>query len=96
MQRFESLTVANTVQVLTQAEYNPILDLKAQKALITVETASFRFLVNGGSPTTSEGHLVGAGDSIELNCHDEIKKFKAIRDTATSATIRVTYFFQKD
>ena len=93
MQRFEHLTVANTVKVLTAAEYHPLTELKARRALITIETASFRFKTDGNNPSAAEGHLVTAGGVVELDSSDEIKKFRAIRDTATSADISVTYFF---
>jgi len=90
MQTFESLTVADSVQVLSEKFYEQG-NIKFNKALITVETAALRFLITGTPPSTTLGHLASAGDTIELESHDEIKKFKAIRTTGTSAVIMVTY-----
>lgn len=96
MQRFEQLTVANVVMGLTAALFNPTQFMKAQKAIITVETADFRFKTDGNDPTITSGHLVGSGDTIELDAPDEIKKFRALRTTGTSAVINVTYLFEND
>ena len=96
MQRYEQLTVADTVQALTEAMYQPTQYLKAQKAVVTVETAGLRFLTDGNNPTTTRGHELGTGDVVELNSPDEIKKFRAIRTGGTSSSIHVTYLFEND
>lgn len=94
MQTFEQLTVTNVVTVLSEKFYKQQTFMKAQKAVITVETADMRFTTDGVDPTTSVGHLVGSGDTIELDSPDEIKKFKAVRTGSTSAVINVTYLFE--
>lgn len=83
----ERVTVAGTAVGLTAATY-----LAAQFATITVETAAIRFTLDGTAPVASTtGHLVQAGQTIELYGSDQIAGFKAIRDTGSSAAIEVTY-----
>jgi len=92
MQAFEQLTVSSTVKTLTEGVYKPNRREKAQKALITVETDSVRFLTNGDTPTSSFGMLGSNGDTIELESYDEISKFCAIRIT-NDVTLNITYNF---
>ena len=61
------------------------------KALLTVETASCRFTVDGTAPTTTVGHLAQPGDVIRLESESELTKFRAIRDGSVSATIKASY-----
>lgn len=63
----------------------------ADRALITVETADIRFYVDGTKPTATVGHQAFPGDQIELHNPTELKNFRAIRVTGTSATARVSY-----
>ena len=90
MQTFETLTVANSSKELTAAFYKQGR-IKFNKAFISVETAPLRFRIDGVDPTTTLGHLASAGDDIELQSADEIKKYRAIRTTGVSATLMVTY-----
>lgn len=99
---FESITVDDTAggKSLTAATYRKQVGPGApdwqmpRKAFITVETASIRFsIVPGVAPTaTTNGHEIGANMSFEIE-GQQIIDFRVIRSTATSATIRVTYFF---
>lgn len=84
----ETLTIDNTVGgiSLTPAKYGT-----NTKAFITVENASIRYWINGSAPTVSEGHLLNAGDALELDSNSDIANFKAIRTTGVSATIQCTY-----
>lgn len=83
---FEKLTVSDTAKVLTSATYGT-----ATKAVVTVETNSIRFRTDGTAPDASTGHLVTAGNSIEIDTAADIANFKAIRVTS-DATIQVSYF----
>ena len=65
------------------------------KVVITVETAPIRFLVDGNTPTASNGHLVEPGDAIVLEGED-ISKFQHIRTTGTSATGWATFYERRD
>ena len=87
----ERLTVAATVKTLTGSVYAPASG-PCTVALITVETAAIRVTLDGTDPVAgTTGHLVQAGQVIELNGHDEIRCFKAIREASTSAAIECTY-----
>lgn len=61
---------------------------------ITVESAAIRYRMDGTAPTATEGHLVQAGQSIYLadKTKAALTNLSMIRDGASSATIRVTYY----
>ena len=86
---YEALAV-DTLQVLTASKYTSS-GAKHIEALITVETAQFRYTLDGTTPTNAVGHLVNPGDSIVLQNLDQIKGFQSIKVGAASA-IKVTYF----
>ena len=83
---YESKTVSTTAVGLTVATIGD-----ADVARITVETANIRFRTDGTDPTTTEGHILYIGDVLELRSQSDLLNFKAIRDDAVDATIRVTY-----
>ncbi|WP_132312531.1 hypothetical protein [Paenibacillus sp. BK033] len=62
----------------------------ATQAYITTESADIRFWVDGSTPTTSQGHLVLAGEQIILDSAGQLSNFKAITVSGT-ATLQVTY-----
>jgi hypothetical protein len=88
---FEALTVADSVKTLTSSVYAPSGNI-ASRALISAENGDFRYKVDGNSPSATEGHLVAAGDIIELGDAVLIQNFKAIRTGTISGKISVTYF----
>lgn len=59
-------------------------------AVITVETASCRFRIDGVDPTAAVGHLLDVGDSVVLWGNNNLRAFRAIA-TGVNATLRVTY-----
>ncbi len=83
----ESVTVGATAVGITTTATTNVLPAAA---LITVETASIRYCVDGTAATSSVGHRADAGDVIELSNRDEVTKFSAIRKDGTDATIKVT------
>jgi hypothetical protein len=86
---YESVTVANTAIGLTASSTAaPIRNA----ATLTLETAQIRFRVDGTDPTSSEGHLLEIGDTLELCNQEEVKNFKAIRTGSTSGVLKVSYF----
>lgn len=86
---FETITVANTAIGLTAAKL--ITAAKPKKVLITVETATCRYRMDGTDPTDTVGHFVVPTQSIVLEGHTQLKNFKAIRTGTTSAVMQVTY-----
>lgn len=85
---FEQLTIDATVggKALTSATYGT-----ARYAEISVETAPIRFTVDGTPPTITLGHLVSPNDVIRIDSAEDIAAFRAIRATATSGVINVSY-----
>lgn len=61
----------------------------ATHCLITCETADVRFWLDGTAPTSSAGHLMVSGQSMEIPC-TTAPKF--IRVTSTDAILQVSYF----
>ena len=83
---FETVTVSTVAKPLTQTKLK-----NYTQALITVETASCRFLVDGDLPTATVGHQLDAGDILTLDSRTQLTNFKAIRRDGTDATLRVSY-----
>jgi len=83
---FESLTVSTTALALTEN-----LSELADQVLITVETATVRYRIDGQAPTASVGHVLNAGDVLELKGRFEIDKFQAIRKDGLDATARCSF-----
>jgi len=89
-QDYEAITVSTnaigiTVSKLRSSRYGPCTG-----AFITVENYNIRFRVDGGNPTTTEGHVLTAGQNLTLGSESDVGKFRAIRDDAVDATLRVT------
>ena len=88
---FETLTVNGTAAgftaaTITTANYN------VRKAFCTLETAAIRYRTDGTAPTGTIGHLLDVSGKLELDGRDDIVNFSAISTTATSGTLRCTYW----
>jgi hypothetical protein len=85
---YEALTIDSTAGgvALTAAKYGT-----CTKAFITVETAQIRFTVDGTAPTTTAGHILNAGDNLDIDSNEDIAAFRAIRTGSTSGVIQCTY-----
>ncbi len=83
---FESLTISTVAVSITAGN----IDQHHDDALITVETAAVRFRIDGTAPTATVGHVLEAGDVLELRGMGEIGKFQAIRRDGSDATLRVS------
>ena len=88
---YEAITVATVAIGFTASKLVPDSATPPGQAFVTVETASCRFRMDGSDPTSTEGHLLQVGDSINVTGTQNLYNFRAIRDTATSATLRVSY-----
>lgn len=86
---FESITVAAAAIGFTSGSWNPSTG-HANRAVVTVETASVRYRYDGSDPTAAEGHLLNAGDVLIVVGYDALSATKFIR-TSSSATLKVTY-----
>ncbi len=94
---YEVLTVGATPLGFSISKYNPTsgpyAKMYAQAVLISVEDADVRFRLDGGTPTSTEGHQMSNGDNLILTGTQAIKQFRAAKAGDASATLRVTYFF---
>lgn len=86
---YESVTVAGTSTALTAATYTV-----ASGAMITCETATVRFRLDGTAPTATVGHELHPGDVLHLSSNDEVTRARFIRRDSTSATLRATYLLE--
>lgn len=80
---FVVLTVTASAQALSS------FDAKAIRAFITVEGSNARYRYDGGIPTVSQGHLVFAGDAIQILGPTNLTAFQAISTGTT--TLMVTF-----
>jgi hypothetical protein len=91
---FEKITVSSSAIGISAAKITKPSTTNGQSrtaefALITVETDSIRYRTDGTNPDSTTGHLLVAGDALQLDNFDDIRRFKAIRVT-TDATIQVS------
>lgn len=91
---FETVTVSSTAigitsTLVTKPSTTEGQSRTAEFALVTVETDSIRYRTDGTNPTAAVGHLLVAGDVLQLDNFDDIRRFRAIRVT-TDATIQVS------
>ena len=83
---FETVTISSSSVALTAATY-----LNQRFALITVETNPVRFRLDGTAPTATVGHILNAGDILELSSREQIVSARFIRKDAADATLSVSY-----
>jgi hypothetical protein len=89
---FEQLTVADSVQVLTPTKYKESSTSGgASSAFLTSEDAQIRYRYDGGTPTSTVGHVLENGSILVLNGQNQMENFKCIRTGSTSAIISITY-----
>lgn len=88
----ERITVDSTSGGVRLTISNVLSTPHAKTALITVETASLRWLSDGTAPTSTTGNNATPGDVIRLENPSELFNFRAIRTGTTSAVIQVTYY----
>ena len=84
----EKITIADSVIGFTAATVENGIINKPYEAFFVVETAAFRYTVDGSTPSTTVGLLASVGDVITISGEHDIKNFKAIRTGGTSAVIQ--------
>lgn len=82
---FETITVSTAAIGITAS----IID-GHNHAVITSETADYRYRVDGSDPSATVGHLITAGTPLVLEGAYEVSKFRAIRDAAVDVALSVT------
>lgn len=88
---FETVTVAAVAIGLTAATYAPASGENAEEAFITLALGTLRYRYDGTDPSATVGHVLTDGGSIVLKGQNQMSQFKAIRTTATSGVLSVTY-----
>lgn len=89
---FEQLTVAATAAGLATATIRPTTNgqIEVEFCSGVLETAPVRYRYDGGTPTSSVGHLLAAGDAFEIEGANNIRNLKLIRTTGSSGTLPLT------
>ena len=87
---YEQITVAGTAVGLTQSKYDRVPPVIG--AVITVTTAPIRWMQDGTVPTATTGYFAVPTGPEPVILMANLPKFKAIRQSLTSATIEVQYF----
>ena len=82
---FGTLTVSTTAVPLPSVD-----TIGRDCAIITVETDKVRFRFNS-NPTSSAGHELEAGDSLELDSAEELSSIRFIRSGVVDATLQISY-----
>lgn len=85
---FETITVGTTAIGLSETTLRRGAQ-NATSCLLSVEDESVRFLYNGGTPTSSVGHVAPAGSSFSLIGGPELVRLRMIR-VSSNATVRAT------
>lgn len=83
---FETLTVSTVSVGLTAATFD-----QQEFALITVETAAVRFRLDGTAPTSTVGHVLSPGDTLELTSGEQLSMIRFIRRDGVDATLSCSY-----
>jgi len=95
---YEALAVSTSVKVLTADKYRWVgangEQVEAREILLTVEaTNALRYTLDGTDPVaTTTGHLLAGSGSMVVKGYQNIAKLKMIREGASDANIKVTYF----
>ena len=93
---YEAITVSNTAIGCTAAKlsFTPTLGQirKAHEIHVTIETDSVRYRFDGGTPTSSVGHLATAGTVISVKGPHNLARFLMIRVTG-DASAKITYSY---
>lgn len=91
---YATLAVSSTAVGLGSASPTLTAGTTVKRAIITVETDQVRWRADGTAPTSSEGHLLEAGDVLnflDANYESILGNLKFIRVTSDAA-LKITYF----
>jgi len=91
---YHTLTVSSAAAGVGLSDATPAISAKATQALITVETDQVRFRADGTAPTSTEGHLLEAGDALQFtgkNWAGALASLLFIKVT-TDAALKITTF----
>lgn len=90
---FEQITVSTTSVGFTASKIRADGKPQATQAFCSAEGADLRWTVDGTTPTSSVGALLTNGSTLPtINGHDNLTRFRAIRDAGTDVTMNCFYF----
>ncbi len=84
----ETITVSTAAIGLTSAKITSSISY----VICTLATAEIRFRVSGKNPTSTVGHVLASGSTLELTTIDDIVKFRAIRTGASDGVLTCSYY----
>lgn len=92
----ETIAVSTTAKNLTATKLRTQIGSSYQNtgavaALLTVETNSIRYTLDGTTATASVGHVLAAGDTLLVTGMGNLSRLSMIRVSA-DASVEVTYF----
>jgi len=91
---YATLTVSNVGAGVGLSSASTPITTKTKRAIITVETDQVRWRGDGTAPSSTEGHLLNNGDSLQFldaNYESLLRAILFIRVTA-DAKLKITYF----
>jgi len=92
---YESITVADTAIGFTASKITPssgeVANKDAELAFCRLETANVRYRMDGTDPTSSEGVLLKADETVIIVGTSNVKRFRAIRTGSTSGVLKVMF-----
>ena len=91
---YESVTVSTTAVGLTASKFNAYAAYEV-KAFMTLENAQIRWRIDGTAPTSTEGHLLEAGQNLTIEGYKNLSQFRAIRTGTTDGVLKVTYLIAR-
>jgi len=93
---YATLTVSSTAVDLTDASPAINAGTTVRRAIITLDNGgSIRWRADGTAPTSSEGHLMNPGDSLQFldaSYRTFLRKIQFIRTTSSDGNLKITYF----
>lgn len=98
---FEALVPGNTATGITASKLTGSgiwANQQASAALVSVESNSINFCIDGSSPTASAGtnlcHRLDAGQSLMVQGPQNVRNFLCIdRVSGSTATVKITIYF---
>ena len=84
-----STGITSTLLTPTSGQY---IGHSAVAAIIVVETAAIRVMLNGDAATTDNGILRNPGEYMIIVDGSNVKNFRCMDDTATGSSVKVLVF----
>ncbi len=91
---YEQLVVNGVIR-LTEATFTTTTndgDVQvAKRAILTIENGQLRYRLDGGNPSTTQGHLLNPMDVLIVIGNQNMLNFRAIKKGSTNSEINASY-----